>query len=129
MAVVSGNWQTSVVAALSTYAGKRFRSGKEIRTSLTGFWTLIDEVSPADLEPPGSVRPAEYIFVRRGEGNEEEVTLVPWRASMETGQESTIGTPAEGEQEREAKRLRRQMRKLAASYVFSNLDCTLVEKV
>lgn len=114
------------MAALSTYAGKRFRGGKEIRPSLTGFWTLIDEVSPADLEPPESVRPAECVFVRRGEGDEEEVTLVPWRTSADMDPELPIAASTEGEHEREAKRLRRQMRKLAASYVFSNLDCTLL---
>lgn len=111
------------MAALSTYAGKRFGSGREIRASLTGFWTLIDKVSPAELEPPGSTRPAEYVFTWKDDGGGDKAILVPWHAGPDAAQDQAAAL-ADGEQEREAKRLCRQMRKLAASYVFSNLDCT-----
>ena len=112
-----------MVAALSTYAGKRFRSGKEIRPSLAGFWTLIDGVSPAELEPSDSARPAEYVFTRKDGSGDDGAVLVPWHVRPDAAQERAAVTGG-GEQEREAKRLQRQMRKLAASYVFSNLDCT-----
>lgn len=108
-----GNWQTSVAAAFSTYTGRRFQSGKEVKASLAGFWTLIDVVAPADVEPPQE-RPAEYIFVN---GH-----LVPIETDTGIGKTVEDKSAVAAAHEREARRLRKQMRKLAASYVFSNTD-------
>lgn len=114
----NSNWQTSVVAALSTYASSRFRSGKELRGALNGFWTLLDVVAPSEVEPSISRR-ADYRFSAEG-------TLIPLEPDRK-GRRRHDGHgegEAAREQEREARRLRKQMRKLAASYVFSNLDCS-----
>lgn len=106
----TGNWQTSVVAALSTFAGVRFQSGKElVGKQLNGFWTLIDNVSPKEIEPPYP-RAIDYEILPSG-------VLRPMeRLSRDKHAE------AEDSQERESRKLRKQMRKLAATLVFSNLD-------
>lgn len=108
----SSNWQTSVVAALSTYSGTRFQSGKELGKTLNGFWTLIDKVPPSELESLHA-RVADYEILPEG-------GLKPLQRSSrakDTEQDTEVAI-----QEKEARRLRKKMRKLAASLVFSNLD-------
>lgn len=84
---------------------------------MNGFWTLLDVVPPAEVEPPVPRR-ADYKFGPDG-------ALIPM--DVDRGGRERQGGHDEGhiarEQEREARRLRKQMRKLAATYVFSNLDC------
>lgn len=105
------------MATLATYAGGRFRSAKEVRGGHHGFWTLIDVVAPADLE--GDVqRRAEYRL-----GSDGRLTVLNGRPLPG----EIRGPEVEGGREHEAKKLRRQARRLAARYVFSNLDCTLMD--
>lgn len=102
-----------MAATLSTYAGTRFTSGKELCPPLNGFWTIIDAISPADVGPL-IVRVADYEITPSGE-------LLPIELSNYPRQSRLVEDGDDGE--KEAKRLRRKMRKLAAAYVFSNLDC------
>ncbi|PJF16464.1 hypothetical protein PSACC_03710 [Paramicrosporidium saccamoebae] len=106
----SGNWQTSVVAALSTYSGTRFQSGKELGRTLNGFWTLIDKVPPSEVEAV-QTREADYEILPDG-------TLKPLQRASSRRKEAEQDNEASSQ----ARRLRKQMRQLAASFVFSNLD-------
>jgi hypothetical protein len=119
MILETGHWQASVMAALSTYSGRRFQSGKDLQVALNGFWTLIDNASPAEVEP-NITRVVDYKITPTGE-------LVPSIEDVHHLKKSHKRMGGEdlaaADQDREAKRLRRQMRKMAASYVFSNLDC------
>lgn len=105
------------MATLATYAGGRFRSAKEVRGGHHGFWTLVDVVAPADLEDDVERR-AEYRLSPDG-----KLTLLTERPLPG----ELRGPEVDGGREYEAKRLRRQARRLAARYVFSNLDCTLMD--
>lgn len=114
------HWNNSVLAALTTYSGSRFRSGKELRGALNGFWTLLDAAAPIELEPLDSYRrAAEYEINKKGKLVPIEVDSLSRSREADQGED----TSSQGK-DKEAKKLRRQMKKLAAAYVFSNLDCT-----
>lgn len=89
-----------------------------MRPALSGFWTLVDGVSPAEIEPADAQRPAKYEIMPSA-----QLVVLDERRPRRRHDERAADSIAAAA-EREARRLRNQMRKLAASYVFSNLDCT-----
>ena len=113
-----------MAGALSTYSGKRFYNGKEVKHER--YWSLmLMNRSPANIEVLiPYVRQRSHILTRSGsllpiasrlksDGDHDEHTSPMTSPSKGIGKAETLGE----------RRVLRQIKKIAFEHTFSNMDC------